>query len=203
MKTQHLHISSLKTPSDFPVSLDGSNVSPFDNTSILGLNIKKQNFLGNPQITMIVKAASKKLEVLFRLREFFSSSQLFYLYRSLIHPCMDYCSHIWGGSRSTYLLNGVKSKATRLINCPALTNNLDSLSLRRDAGSLSLFYRYFNGQCSREHSTRIPPPLYSPRSTRLASFLRGAYQSQNGQTWCLLFSNNFCAMEFFTCCCIP
>ena len=140
----------LKHTSDFSVSLDGSNVSPVNNINILCLNINKQYFLKNTHITMIVKEASKKLGVLFRLREFFSSSQLFRLYRSLIHPCMDYCSHIWCGSHSTYLLNRVKSKAKRLINYPALTNNLDSLSLRRDAGSLSLFYRYFNGQCSGE-----------------------------------------------------
>lgn len=79
---------------------------------------------------------------------------------------MEYCSHIWGGSGSTLLLDRVESKAKRLINCPLLSNSLDPLSLRRDVGALSLFYRYYNGKCSRELSSRIPPPLRRPRSTR-------------------------------------
>ncbi|KAL7645007.1 UNVERIFIED_CONTAM: hypothetical protein RMT77_004831 [Armadillidium vulgare] len=115
---------------------------------------------------MFARAASKKLGVLFRLREFFSSSQLLQLYKGLIRPCMEYCSHICGGSGFTSLLDKVESKAKRLINCSALSNSLDSLSLRRDVGSLSLLYRYYSGKCSRELSTRVPPPLRRPRSTR-------------------------------------
>ncbi|KAL7630966.1 UNVERIFIED_CONTAM: hypothetical protein RMT77_018746 [Armadillidium vulgare] len=79
---------------------------------------------------------------------------------------MEYCSHIWGGSGFTRLLDRVESKAKRIINCHALSNSLDSLSLRRDVDALSLFYRYFSGKCSRELSTRVPPPLRRPRSTR-------------------------------------
>ena len=82
---------------------------------------------------------------------------------------MEYCSHIWGGSGSTYLLDRVESKAKRLINYPLLTDFLDPLSLRRDVGALALFYRYFNGRCAREITTRIPPPMRRPRSTRLAA----------------------------------
>src|SRR5678816_2221874 len=95
-----------------------------------------------PQITIVARAASKKLGVLFRLRDFFSSSQLLQLYKGIIRPCMEYCSHIWGGSGFTRLLDRVESKAKRLINCPVLSSSLDPLSLRRDVGALSLFYRY-------------------------------------------------------------
>jgi hypothetical protein len=119
-----------------------------------------------PHITMVAKAASKKLGILFRLREFFSSEQLLQIYKGLIRPCMEYCSHIWGGSGSSSLLDRVESKAKRLINCPLLSNSLDPLSLRRDVGALSLFYRYYNGRCSRELASRIPPPLRRPRCTR-------------------------------------
>src|SRR5678816_2291559 len=119
-----------------------------------------------PHITTVDRAASKKLGVLFRLRDFFSSSQLFQLYRGLILPCMEYCSHILGGSGSTLLLDRVESKAKKLVNCPLLSNSLDPLSLRRDVGALSLFYRYYNGRCSRELAARIRPPLRRPRNTR-------------------------------------
>ncbi|KAL7648516.1 UNVERIFIED_CONTAM: hypothetical protein RMT77_000422 [Armadillidium vulgare] len=79
---------------------------------------------------------------------------------------MEYCSHIWGGSGFTRLLDRVESKAKRLINSPTLSNSLDSLSLRSDVGALSLFYRYYSGKCSRELSTHVPPPLRRPRRTR-------------------------------------
>ena len=79
---------------------------------------------------------------------------------------MEYCSHIWGGSGSSSLLDRVESKAIRLINCPLLSNSLDPLSLRRDVGALSLFYRYYNGRCSRELASHTTPPLRRPRCIR-------------------------------------
>src|SRR5678815_5681930 len=79
---------------------------------------------------------------------------------------MQYCSHIWGGSCFTQLLDRVESKAKRLINCSVLSSSLDPLSLRRDVGALSLFYRHRSGRCSRELTTRVPPSLLRPRSTR-------------------------------------
>src|SRR5678816_4400131 len=96
LKTQLLQISLSKTPSNFSISFDGSLVSPVDNINILGLNINKK-MSWKPHITMVARAASKKLGILFRLRDFFSSSQLLQLNKGLIRPCMEYCSHIWGG----------------------------------------------------------------------------------------------------------
>ena len=95
LKTQLLHISLSKTPPNFPILFDGSPVSPVNNINILGLNINNK-LSWKPHITMVAKAASKKLGVLFRLREFFSSEQLLQIYKGLIRPCMEYCSHIWG-----------------------------------------------------------------------------------------------------------
>ena len=68
----------------------------------------------------IAQSASKKLGVLFRCRRFFYSEQLLQLYKGLIHPSMEYCSHIWGGSSSTYLLDKIKSKVIRIISSPNL-----------------------------------------------------------------------------------
>ncbi|KAL7631471.1 UNVERIFIED_CONTAM: hypothetical protein RMT77_018228 [Armadillidium vulgare] len=82
---------------------------------------------------------------------------------------MEYASHIWGGSTHTALLEKVESRAFRLINSPALTNSLQSLSSRRIVASLSLYYRYNNGHCSSELSRRIPPPPRRARATRLST----------------------------------
>src|SRR5678816_3555678 len=70
LKTKLLQISLSKTPSNFPISFDGSLVSPVDNINILGLNINKK-MSWKPHITTVAMAASKKLGVLFRLRDFF------------------------------------------------------------------------------------------------------------------------------------
>ncbi|KAL7638512.1 UNVERIFIED_CONTAM: hypothetical protein RMT77_011082 [Armadillidium vulgare] len=82
---------------------------------------------------------------------------------------MEYASHIWGGSTHTAILEKVESRAFRLINSPALTNSLQSLSSRQIAASLSLYYRYYNGHCSSELSRHISRPLRRARETRLSA----------------------------------
>ncbi|KAL7648434.1 UNVERIFIED_CONTAM: hypothetical protein RMT77_000340 [Armadillidium vulgare] len=82
---------------------------------------------------------------------------------------MEYASHIWGSSTHSALLEEVESRTFRLINSPALTNSLKSLSDRRVCASLSLYYRYYNGHCSSELSRRIPPPFRRARATHLST----------------------------------
>ena len=96
--------------------------------------------------------------------------QLLSLYRGLIRPCMEYSSHVWGGSPATRLLDRVESKAIRLINSPPLTDSLQPLSLRRNVASLSVYYRYYTGHCSSELSECMLPPLRRARNTRQASY---------------------------------
>ena len=121
-------------------------------------------------IVQIAKSASKKLGVLFRCKQCFNSAQLLKLYTGFIRPCLEYCSHIWGYSPYTSLLDRVESKAIRLIGDPSLTSTLDFLSLRHKVASLSLFYRYYFGHCSDELAACIPTPMARPCSTWQASF---------------------------------
>ena len=95
-------------------------------------------------------AAAKKLGYLFRVRKYFSSSNLYTLYTSQVRPSLEYCSHIWGAASLTTLsiLDSIQRRAVRLINDPNLTRRLPSLQHRRSVGDLSLFYRYFHGLCS-------------------------------------------------------
>ncbi len=99
-----------------------------------------------------------KLGVLCRLRQFFSSYQMLTLYRGLIRPCMEYASHVWGGSTHTALLHRVEPKAFRLINSPPLTDCLQTVEHRHSVASLSIFYRYFHGYCFSELANCMPPP---------------------------------------------
>ena len=121
-------------------------------------------------MSKLLSPPQKKLGVLFRCKQYLNSSQLFKLYTGFIRPCLEYCSHIWGSSPYTSLLDRVESKAIRLISDPSLTSTLDPLSLRRKVASLSLFYRYYFGHCSDELAACIPPPMAPPRSTRQATF---------------------------------
>ena len=51
--------------------------------------------------------------------------------------CLEYCSHIWGSSPYTSLLDRVESKAIRVIGDPSLTSTLDPLSLSQGGFSIS------------------------------------------------------------------
>ena len=59
----------------------------------------------------------------------------------------------------------------RVVNIigPDLSCNLQSLSHRHNIASLSLFYKYFNGHCSKELFSLVPPVKLLKRQTRLAS----------------------------------
>ena len=170
-KTQLLTtgISLSNTPSNYPIIFEDSKIPPLNSVNILGLQISS-SLSWRDHIVQIAKSASKKLGVLFRCKQYFNSAQLFKLYTGFIRPCLEYCSHIWGSSPYTSLLDRVESKAIRLISDPSLTSTLDPLSLRRKVASLSLFYRYYFGHISDELAACIPPPMARPRSTRQAIF---------------------------------
>ena len=168
-KTQLLTISLSNTPSNYPIIFEDSEIPPLNSVNILSLQISS-SLSWRDHIVQIAKSASKKLGVLFRCKQYFNSAQLFKLYTGFIRPCLEYCSHIWGSSPYTSLLDRVESKAIRLISDPSLTSTLDPLSLRRKVASLSLFYRYYFGHCSDELAACIPPPMARPRSTRQATF---------------------------------
>ena len=173
-KTQLLTISISNTPSNYPIIFEDSEIPSLNSVNILGLQISS-SLSWRDHIVQIAKSASKKLGVLFRCKQHFNSAQLFKLYTGFIRPCLEYCSHIWGSSPYTSLLDRIESKAIRLIGDPSLTSTLDPLSLRRKVASLSLFYRYYFGHCSDELATCIPPPMARPRSTRQATFAHNSH----------------------------
>ena len=137
----------------------------------LGLSISS-NITWKPHINSTAKYASQKLGFLSRARGNSSLSQLLTIYKSQIHPSLEYCSHIWGGApkSSLHLLYRVHSKAIRLINNPNLTNSLLSLSHRRLVEDLSIFYRCFHGHCSQEIKNIIPDLVRRVRITRNSTY---------------------------------
>ena len=168
-KTQFQLITLSNVEDDPFITFKNTIIRPTTTSHILGLTVSS-NLSWKPHIQQIAKSASAKLGILFKCRPFFTCEQLLKIYKGLIRPCLEYCSHVWGGSTSTYLLDRVESKAFRLINAPHLTSQLPSLELRRDVASLSIFYKYYFGRCSEELSYCVPRPKSWGRNTRLASF---------------------------------
>ena len=143
-----------------PVFMNSHKLDISPSITQLGLSISS-NLTWKPHINSIAKHASQKLGFLSRARGYFSPSQLLTIYKSQIHPSLEYCSHVWGGApkSSLHLLDRVQSKAIHFINNPDLTNSLQSLSHRRLVADHSIFYRYFHGHCSQEIKNIIPDPV--------------------------------------------
>ena len=169
-KTQFLHLTTRHNlPNTYNIFFENTELKSSPVLNILGVSFSR-DLSYKDHIVSLTKQASKRLGVLRRLQNFFTPPQLLALYRGVVRPCMEYASHIWGGSTHTALLERVESRAFHLINSPALTNSLQSLSARRTVASLSLYYRYYNKHCSSELSCRIPPPLRRARATRLSTY---------------------------------
>ena len=84
------------------------------------------NLTWKTHIYSLAKNVSQKLGFLARAHWLFSSSRILSIYKSQIHPILEYCSHVWDGAQkyTLCLLDKVQSKGIRLINSPNLTKSL-------------------------------------------------------------------------------
>lgn len=134
---------------------------------ILGVEISNQVLFGD-HLEGKAKLASKKLGVLNKAKRYFTSGHRLLLYKAQVRPHMEYCSHLWAGAPQYQLLplDSIQRRATRIVDDPLLTHGLDTLSLRRDVSSLCVFYRLYNGKCSEELFSLVPPSLFRHRTLR-------------------------------------
>ena len=111
-------------------------------------------------IISIAKTASKKIGALIHSMKFLSPEVALYLYKSTIHPCMEYCCHVWAGAPSCYLelLDKLQKRICRTVG-PSLAASLEPLAHRWNVASLSLFYRYYFGKCSSELAQLVALPF--------------------------------------------
>ena len=91
--------------------------------------------------------------------KFLAPEVALYLYKSIIHPCMEYCCHVWAGAPSCYLelLEKLQKRICRTV-APSLAVSHEPLAHHRNVVSLSLFYRYYFGRCSLELAQLVPLP---------------------------------------------
>ena len=98
--------------------------------------------------------------------KFLSPEVTLYLCKSTVHPCMEYCCHIWAGAPSCYLelLDKLQQWICRTVG-PSLAASLEPLTHLRNVTSLSLFYRYYFGSCSSELAELVSLPFSEGRSS--------------------------------------
>ena len=123
-------------------------------------------------IISIAKTASQKTGALTCFMKFLSLQVALYLYKSTIHPCLEYCCHVWAGVPSCYLelLEKLQKRICR-IGGPSIAASLESLAHRRNVANLSLFYWYYFGRCSSKLAQLVPLAFSRGRSTRYSDRL--------------------------------
>ena len=111
------------------------------NFKILGLNFPSKFGWGS-YIISIAKTACKKTGALICSMKFLSPEVALYLYKSTIHPCMEYCCHVWAVASCCYLeLFGKLQNWIYRIVGPSLAASLEPLTCQQNVPCLSLFYR--------------------------------------------------------------
>ena len=150
--------------------MDGSVLKDKSSFKILTLTSSKLHC--GSYIISIAKTASKKIGALIHSMKFLSPEVALYLYKSTMHPCMEYCCHVWAGAPSCYLdlLDKLQKRICRIVG-PSLAASLEPLAHRRNMASLSLFYRYYFDRCSSELAQLVPLPFSHGRSTHYSDRL--------------------------------
>ena len=153
------------------VKMDGSVLEENSSFRMLGLTFSSKLDLGS-YIISVAKTFSKKIGALIRSMKFLFPEVALYLCKSTIHPCMEYCCHVWAGAPSCYLelLDKLQKQICRTIG-PSLAASLEPLAHCRKVASLSLFYSYYFGRCSSELAQLVPLPFSWGRSTRYSNRL--------------------------------
>ena len=168
-KTKLLSFNRHRDPLLVPVKMSSTELHEETSFRLLGLTFTP-TMDWKPYIQSIAKAASRKVGSLFRAQRFLSPESILYLYKSTIRPCMEYCSHIWGGapmSKGLDLLDRVQKRVVNLVG-KELCAGLLTLSHRRNVASLCLLYKYYYRKCSSELADLVPPKRVTVRSTRFS-----------------------------------
>ena len=167
-KTQACLFSAKRSEFLLTPTFRGVAVPVTDHLELLGVSLTSNLNYGS-FIEGKAKLAAKKLGILWKVRQYFTSGQILDLYQAQVRSCVEYCSHLWDGSAKYQLeaLDSIQRRAIRLIGDEKLVKaKLQSLEHRRKVASLSVFYKLHFGECAMELHNLIPPSPFYYRSTR-------------------------------------
>ena len=121
------------------VRMDSSVLEEKSSFKMLGLTFSSKVDWGS-YIISITKTASKKIGALIHSLKFVSPEVALYLYKSTIHPCMEYCCHVWACAHSWYLelLDKLQKRICRTVG-PLLATSYEPLDHHQNIANLSLF----------------------------------------------------------------
>ena len=104
--------------------MGGSVLEEKSSFKMLGLIFSSKMDWGSCIIT-IAKTGSKKIGALIRSMKFLSLEVALYLYKSTIHPQMEYCCHVWSDAPSWYLelLDKLQKRICRAVG-PSLADSI-------------------------------------------------------------------------------
>ena len=127
-KTQLVSFDQSNKNGSIDVKMGGSVLEEKLSFKMLGLTFSSKLDWGS-YIISIAKTASKKIGALIRSMKFLSPGIALYLYKSTIHPCMEYCCHVWAGAPSCYLdlLDKLQKRICRIID-PSLAASREPLA---------------------------------------------------------------------------
>ena len=77
--------------------MDGSVLEEKSYFKMLGLTFSSKLDWGSYIISIAI-TGSKKIGALIRSMKFLSPVVALSLYKSTMHPCMEYCCHVWAGA---------------------------------------------------------------------------------------------------------
>ena len=127
-KTQLILFDRSNNSSSIDLKMDGSVLEEKPSFKVLGLTISFE-LDWDSYIISIAKTASKKIGALIHSVKFLSPVVAVYLYKFIIHPCMEYCCHICTGAPSCYLelLDKLQKRICRTVG-PSLATSLEPLA---------------------------------------------------------------------------
>ena len=109
-------------------------------------------------IVSIAKTAPKKTGALISSMKFLSLEVAFYLYKSTIGPCMEYCCYDLAGTFSCYLHSCMIYRKAYVGLGPSLATSFELLAYHKNVACLSLFECYYFSRCSSELAELVPLP---------------------------------------------
>ena len=102
-KTQLVSFNQSNNSDSIDAKMGGSVLEEKSSFKMLGLTFSSKLDWGSYVIS-IAKTASKKIGALICSMKFLSPEVALHLYKSTIHPCMEYCCHVWAGAPRLFVL---------------------------------------------------------------------------------------------------
>ena len=101
-KTQLVSFDRSDNSGSIDMKMKGSVLEEKSSFKMLGLTFFSKLDWGCYTIS-IAKTVSKKIGALIHSKNFLSLEVALYVYKPTIHPCMEYCCHVWAGAPICYL----------------------------------------------------------------------------------------------------